>query len=144
MGQWTKHYFDGSTYTGSDEAIIKGEASWTRSRNSHIIAVDLSHKNFFLSIYGPGEYWQSDTYESRLMENGAKLVKRRIERKIEPNDMYFGYATPELGKAFIRFDNKDPRGTIIKIPSSKIGKWLILELDIETGEISQYIRDNKL
>jgi len=86
MTGWVKNYADGSKYIGEDKDVSSGKASWTRSSFQGIISVDLVVDGLIHTLTGPGEFWQSDGYES-VFPGGSKLVKRRIQKLIE-NDKW--------------------------------------------------------
>lgn len=135
MGRWVKQYLDGTNYTGTDEAVVRGEASWRRSRNTGIASVSLYHNGAEMKIDGPGEFWQSDTYEAMFPDPGpSRIIKRRIMRMLQPSDMYFTYTICRNG-VHVNFDKKTREGRLQLIPQREYGKWFVLELDTRSGEI---------
>lgn len=86
MNGWVKNYADGGKCVGSDAAVSAGRASWRKSSSQGIVSVDLKVNGTTHTLIGPGEFWQSDGYES-VFPGGSKLVKRRIQKHLE-NDKW--------------------------------------------------------
>ena len=84
MTGWIKNYADGSQCVGADEAVSSGRASWRKSPSQGIISVSLTVNGLTNTLEGPGEFWQSDGYES-VFPGGSKLIKRRIQKLVEDN-----------------------------------------------------------
>jgi hypothetical protein len=145
MGYWTKYFSDGTKYIGDDIAIQKKEASWSKSRLSNFVGVDLCHDNYMIKIVGYGDYWQSDTYEIGVGINGSCMVKRRIEKKINSHDTSFRYScTPD--KYFVSFFPGSDTHIGIPNPAPQlwIDKWFILERDLQTKQTVFYIKDSQI
>jgi len=143
MGQWTKHFANSTTYVGEDTAISRGQASWRRSQNLDMVQVDLEHNGILLSIIGPGQYWQSDSYETMVSGSVPSLTTRRIERYIEPGekDLYYR-ATSTQG--IVSFNTYLEGSKYIPILPPWEKKWFVLEHDIQTGNIGYYFSDSRI
>ena len=143
MGKWTKYFTEGTSYVGEDEAVARGEASCTRSMNVGVVGVDLEHGGVMMSIRGPGEYWQSDTYESGFPFGNTRLVARRIQRRVQVGDQYYGY-NADHKNTIVWFDKRATGCSYRLIGREQIDKWFTLELNVSEGTISTYFSDNKL
>ena len=88
MDGWVKYLSNGRKEEGYDYLVENRQASWINGEQD-IVGVDLSWSLCpwsKISLHlGPGEYWQSDTYVSRLNLINAKdiMVKRRIMMRID-------------------------------------------------------------
>jgi hypothetical protein len=151
MGTWIKYFSDGSKYEGSDEAILRHDASWTRSRNTDIIRVELVHFPFSLSIQGVGEYWQSDDFFS-VMSSGmslSKMTKRRIQKKIAKSDNFMEVSKTGNENIKIRFYSVPPNlqtanRTLIPIRGMMWDQWLVLECDLEKNLVQYHFSREKI
>jgi len=146
MNGWTKHYADGSTYVGEDKLVYSGKASWRRSAFDGIVQVSLEHEGTLLSISGPGEYWQSDDFESAF-PGGSTLICRRIQRQIQPGDTFFWVASSGYGQGIqhhIRFFATRGSGVVFPIKRSDVGNWMTLEYSIEKGQWGHRITKGRL
>jgi hypothetical protein len=143
MGRWIKYYADNSQYVGLDSDISKGKATWRGSKNTDIVRVDLLHQDMLLRIVGPGEYWQSDVYEAKFLNSESQLIKRRIEKRIDPTDKMFIYLNTS-NENIVTFNNISVRGHSNLIPPGWVGKWLILEYDVIRRNARYYVRDGKV
>jgi len=142
MGYWIKQYADGSHYKGDDLAVAAKTATWRGSKGEGIIGVDLEHDEFYVSIHGPGEYWQSDTMEALFPGTGQRVVQRRIERRIEQCDLYFIEQSNRENKMTISF-NKEDKGRPVPLKPRQVGSWLVLEIDLQQKLIRRYVRSDK-
>ena len=82
MTGWIKNYADGGKYIGEDKAVYSGKVSWSKSSFQGIVSVDLVVNGLTHTLMGPGEFWQSDGFES-VFPGGSKLVKRRIQKLLK-------------------------------------------------------------
>jgi len=148
MGHWTKYFIDQKTERGTDQDIQRGLASWSRGRLYGIRAVELEGSNYQLGIYGTGDYWQSDTYNVSMAEGVSVLTHRRIEKQIEPGDLFFAHCILTEKKHQIWFSNQlghpNCKKQIQVLPSSYIGKWLILELDVGNQSTRRYFSQERI
>lgn len=116
MNGWIKHYADGGQYVGDDRDVYAGRASWRKSSFRGLIRVDLVVGDDVRSLSGVGEYWQSDEFEA-LFPAGTKMVKRRIQKRIEPGE------------------SSNP---------SDVGKWFTVEYDCQTKQWAYRLTEGKL
>ena len=142
MGQWTKHFADGSSYRGTDKDIDNKKASWRRSRNRGMVSLELEHEGTRLVIHGPGDFWQSDGYESVYPGPHSQMVCRRIERLIDPADSYLTFRH-EKQIGYVAFNSK-LSDEIIPIQPSWRNQWFILEYDLKRDVIQYYIKDKRV
>lgn len=144
MNGWTKFYTDGAKYIGTDHAIAARIASWQKSKNEDILAVELEYNGQKIKIVGSGSnYWQSDSYESVLPGPNTRLIKRRIMRKIQPSDTF--YRVLNSNNLFIVcFNDANSIGSFNKITNRLYNQWLVLEYNVETGTVYNYISENKI
>lgn len=150
MGQWTKYFLDGSKYEASDIAVLRHDASWTKSRNEGIVKVELSHDKFFCSIQGLGNYWQSDDFISVASQEVilSKIVTRRIQRQVELTDSFLSLNESYEGiqAKFFRVPPDFSKNWKNYIPINKrmAGKWLTIEINIENGFVRHYFSEDKI
>ena len=141
MNGWTKFYLDGSKYIGEDKDVRFGRASWRHSSNENLVKVELHHEGCILQIEGPGQFWQSDQFES-MFPAGSTMVKRRIQRLITQADKY--YVLTDKGVSFL----SAALGGIMRhtrpILPNDIGKWITLEYDIRSRSWRHYISKGRL
>jgi len=140
MGEWKKYFVDGTIYKATDEAVATQELSWSKSRNEGIVRVDLEHAGTRISIQGPGQYWQADTYEVTYPGHFHQIIKRCIMRKLEPSDFYFHYKVLPEG-ALIDFDKK-ATGVAQLVPKGAMDKWIVLEMNLRSKQISHHYKDS--
>lgn len=153
MGKWTKYFIDGAMYEGSDEAISLKQASWRNSRNEGISKVILEHKPYRISIEGLGEYWQSDTYNVFLMENGSSTVtKRRIQRKFNNDDKFMEvikdrskYDIKVLTEQPSDFRQNDDHYALFPLPDYRVqDTWLTVEVDLTKRLLRHFFHPRKI
>jgi len=131
---------------GRDIDVYRGHASWRKSSLDNLVQVTLEHEGILLSIEGPGEYWQSDDFES-IFPGGTKLIRRRIQRKIEPSNRFYrvdssGY---ERGvKHSVSFQSNTSLGLLFPIRPQDVGKWLTLEYDVVKAKWHHKITQGRL
>ncbi len=149
MGSWTKRFADGSLLHGEDKDVAQGLASWSKSRLDQMVGTELSHDGYSIEIYGPGEYWQSDTYESVFLGSGVELTQRRIERKITSLDYGFValLSTPKATRLYSKsgawFLNAG-KWKVVEIIPSMVGKWMVLEYDVRKKVARYFISETRL
>lgn len=142
MGKWTKHYKDGSSYVGEDNACRFGLASWTKSKATDIDHVQIEHNGYLISLAGDGEFWQSDDFEALVGDKNSKTVRRRISKMITPTDKFYSYVV--LDKSAYITLNSGGQGRVYSFTRQDWGKWIVLELDLVKKTFTHYIRDAKL
>jgi len=145
MGHWVKYFISGGKEVGSDSDIKQGKASWSKGYLTGIYGVELFHNNTSLSITGPGEYWQSDTYEMSLFENVPVLINRRIERKITASDFF--YTCSYKNKIFTLTLSNGSTGNsaqVIHLHKNQIGCWLIAEMNVRNDSVIHYISKERV
>jgi hypothetical protein len=148
MGAWTKYYADGTKYVGSDEAVRLKKASWRNSRSVDIVQVDLVHSNKRISISGPGEYWQSDTFTVVYPDPSPTVIARRIQRKIVQGDFALqvspGNNADNCMVAVLTHNDLTPCGLVMFQPEH-FGKWLTVEYNVGSNpELNYYFSDRRL
>lgn len=144
MGHWIKHFADGSKLIGSDEDVKKGTASWSKTSLDNMVGAELVHGDFHLTIQGPGKYWQSDTYEALMPGPGCRLIKRRVERLIEPSDNFMRMQIG-LRAGYVNFcPDLSCGGFFYKIKPYEYNHWLILECNLVTKLVEFNIRSDRL
>src|SRR5574343_1081431 len=95
MSRWIKYYSNSTYYIGCDS---DPRASWRKSNANQLCKVVLEYNGLKGTIVGPGEYWQSDLYESVFPGASSNRVSRRIMRKLEDNDRYMRvHIVPDVG-----------------------------------------------
>jgi hypothetical protein len=144
MGYWLKQFVDGTVMHGTDEAVQRGTASWSRSRLHGMVGAKLVSNGAQLEISGPGEYWQSETYVAQLLGMRSKLLQRRIERRIEPTDKFFE-CKHKPGRMSINFNPSNlQHAHLIEVRPEWRGGWLILEYDVAKKKTHYYITDHRV
>jgi hypothetical protein len=147
MGHWIKFYSDGSQYIGDDVSIRRKEKSWTKSRNGGIIAVSFVHLDQCLRIEGPGEFWQSDTFEAVIGSKRSQLVARRIERQITKSDgVILIHRDKDILTATVQgsLSLHHPLDKTYIVMDDFINQWLVLEMDTRTKELRHYFSVTKI
>jgi len=142
MGQWTKYYADGTSYTATDDAVGKGVASWRNSRQLGMIKAELIHDKARLEIIGLGEYWQSDTYNCVFPGSKTQLTKRRIEKLVDITDMFYFIEQDDKGLKIV-FNTQCENFGSKAVPQDWKGKWIVAELDIRAKKYSYYVRGDR-
>lgn len=135
---WTKLFQTGET--------ISEPESWSQTKLETMCGVELTYKDCRLGIYGPGQYWQSDTYIAEIGFGNVypKLIKRRISKYIDT--IHTGYVVNILPQSFsINFDVKmdialGGRWDFIDL----INHWYVLEIDIDSKKIINYLSKDKI
>jgi len=137
MHGWIKHFSDGTSEVGSDRAVRSHRASWTRGRHEGMVSVDLHWNGMLYTLScGEGEYFQSDTMTA-LFSPGqkmpGKMQTRRISRQLNENDVGKFISHNRIDSVtIVRLSDEEDSTEIV---TSMIGKWLILELTAETGDV---------
>ncbi len=133
---WVKHFADGTKEFGSDQAVRMKRASWSQGRLTGMIGAEVIHGNKRIAIFTPGEFWQSDDYDVRIFESTPSLAIRRLQYKIQPED--------SLRAEWLENSLVLRPGIGFYALPEKVGKWMTLELNIETGEIDFSIQENRI
>lgn len=144
MGQWTKFFFDGTKYIGSDKSIALRKASWTKSRNDGIVSVLLEHNNKSIQIFGTGNYWQADRYVYSFSQQSSILTARCVQFQslTDINICIFLDENRCIAREFKNFcTTLIPRYQLFQL---KTGQWLTLEYDITNDQLKFYIKDSKI
>ena len=132
MNGWTKIYADGSACLGRDVDVYGGHVSWRKTSMDNIVQVILEHEGVFLSLDGPGSYWQSDDFES-VFPVGTKMIRRRIQKQIEPGNRFYKISSSGYQNGIIHratFTITAGGGVVVPLRQQDVGKWLTLEYDI--------------
>ena len=97
MGYWVKKYSDGSWLLGLED---DPSTSWSRTKLSDMVGVKLVRGgyNYTLEMDGPGEYWQSDTYEASATTGEVRMTKTRIEKRVEESKWQIEECDLETGE----------------------------------------------
>jgi hypothetical protein len=132
MNGWVKHFADGSKEEGFDHLVKARKASWSKGRLTDIVKVTMVHGYMEMSLTGTGEFWQSDTFEARVLVNEGQIVERTLYKRLHSQDRFImwkrGIQTempleiniqPDLNTLGMSF-----RGTF----HDEIGKWLIMRM----------------
>lgn len=130
---WTKFF-------GNQQPLHEPE-SWSRTSLANMSGVQLVHNDKLLAILGPGDYWQSDSFETEIVLAGCppvRLTHRRIEKLID-KPMAAKFIEDNYGVTF-DFRDKELIGngvTALYLPKPEdMPFWLVLELDTLTNHIS--------
>lgn len=138
MRGWIKYFTDGTKECGDDHLVQARLASWTKGRLENIKSVELWQDHQVISIVGPGTYWQSDTFEARVLVNEGRLIERTLYRKFEPKDTlmciqsYKGCRFITVGGLEVR---QIPCEHIMHVKPEWIGKWLQLSMVVNGGAV---------
>lgn len=144
MGYWLKRFADGSEIRGTDRAVALRIASWSRSRLDGMVGVELEQHGFVLRIDGPGDFWQSDSYEAVFPGPGSTLIKRQIQRRIGETDTHFRCAVGDGAATVVFNGGLLEGGKWVPIRPSMRGQWLILEYDVRTRKARYYLRGSRI
>jgi len=148
---WTKLY--------KNNAVLTEPQSWSRTPLENMIGTELIHNDKKLAIYGNGTYWQSDTFETDVVQYGAspqRLVARRIEKYIDQ----FSFASIKQDPIGLTFDFRNPNigfqsepllfadiWAPVDVKSKQLLQlpiWLILEIDSKHNTILFYTSKEKI
>jgi hypothetical protein len=138
---WTKLF--------GDKQPLHEPESWSRTPSENMTGVELVYNDKKLAIYGPGEFWQSDSFECDVVQFGAppvKLTHRRIEKLIDKECV--GKVTEDrFGivcdfRDSIMYDNTP--GMFYLPTPEELPTWLILELDTKTNSISLHFSKERI
>lgn len=144
MGYWLKHFADGTEIRGTDTDVAARIASWSRTPFTNMVGAEIEHNGFIIGIFGLGDYWQSDTYESTFLALNSVMTKRRIERKIENTDTHLRYIV-RANEARVYFNQETVEGAkFVPILPPWRGQWFILEYDLNTRIARYYFRSDKI
>jgi hypothetical protein len=141
MGYWIKHFKDGSTEKGTDIAIKSKIASWSKGKLNDMSGVELSHAQYKIEIHGDGEFHQSDVFEVVYPNFVPTLLKRRLFRKITSEDSFVKIQKTSNSLCVKFNEKKINNGKYTTIHKPWIGKWMVVEIDISTGNIRNYLKD---
>lgn len=129
---WTKFF--------GDKQPLHEPDSWSRTPLVNMSGVQLIHNDKLLAIYGPGDYWQSDSFESEIVLTGSppvRLTHRRIEKLIDKPNI----ARVKVDNIGVIFDFRDKEvltsqaGMLYLPKPEEMPYWLILELDAINNKI---------
>ena len=135
MNGWVKHFADGTTEVGTDYNVQTKKASWSRGRLTGMVGAEIIHGNKRLAIWMPGTFWQSDDYEVNFLESTTKIVTRRLQWQFKKQDTF---------RVFEDQDSIEIRIPFYTMGQSLKGKWLTVELDVQSGKLEHSIRENRV
>lgn len=144
---WVKKFADGSLEVGSDNDVRLKKASWTRGRLENMTGVELSYNGYLIILEGTGDFWQSDDMEAIFMGGvGSKVVKRRIQKKINEWDRYL-FISQTNSHAYFSVESS-PRheefGVTKKLDNAYRNAWLTIELDTGTRNVIYNFSEHKI
>ena len=137
---WVKHFIDGTIEHGSDLLVEQRLASWSRGRLDGIDHVEVWYGGRFVSLQGQGEFWQSDTFEARVLANSSTLIKRTISKKLNDKDhwvvLFFNGPENIVGAKIVSEVNLPMAHvfTQIQIKREWVGEWF--SMDLESGKVN--------
>ncbi|HLX52993.1 MAG TPA: hypothetical protein VKR58_03580, partial [Aquella sp.] len=114
--------------------------SWSRTPLVNMTGVQLIHNDKMLAIYGPGDYWQSDSFETEIVLAGSppvRLTHRRIEKQIDKPNV----ARVKSDRFGLVFDFRDKEvmssdtGMLYLPKPEEMPYWLILEFDVISNKL---------
>lgn len=140
MGYWTKWLADGTEIRGEDSDVRRGLISWSRTL-TRLVAAEIN-RGYTLKISGPGEYWQSDTFETSSVLSTPINTKTRIEKKIETTDIIYSFQVKTDGMHIKLW--ACPGWTTKTMPPGSIGKWIVMEYDLRTKFVRTYFSSEKI
>lgn len=149
MKGWVKHFADGTSERGTDRAIRLKQASWRNGRHTGIVRVESWHDRFVIAIDGTGEFWQSDDCEVPLYSNHSRIICRRIQKQVEPQDRLMMILSDSfklvatVGAQYPMYTMGDqPR--VVPIDPDMVGKWLTLEMDVRSGSMRMSFAERRI
>lgn len=141
-GFWKKGYLDGSSYTGTDDAVEKGKASWRKSKNTDMVSASVFTGQNTIGIFSskPRNFWQSDTFECQVMGSEKSiLVARRICVQLESDDTFYSVSDGGHYLTVVLNDMNHPADSVntqcFCMPAESTGSWLVLEVDPRSYEM---------
>jgi hypothetical protein len=144
MGQWIKYFADGTKYVGTDQDILMKRASWTKSKNTGIIAVSLEYNSKLLQICGNGNYWQADMYQCSSVQCSPILIKRFIQFQPGIESTFYISQTDNncWAQEYKSINSVSVSNEMLLHLNTR--QWLTLEYDIINNVIKSYIKDSKI
>lgn len=152
MGRWIKYFANGEALTGFDEAIARGEVSWSQSKLDGMVGTSLIVDKSYFSIAGFGDYWQYDTYAASY-PSGVELLSRSIQRLITCEDKFYRMLSHMImygWNAVIIFGtgNMDHLPEMDQVPYKIVpfewtDKWFTWTYDIKTKQYNWSLRDRR-
>ena len=137
MYGWIKLFADGTEEIGTDEDVHKKQASWSQGRLEDMIGAEIIHGNKRIAIHAPGTFWQSDDYEVTVHQNGEPELKvRRLQKQININD---NLSVKQFENSFLIASQE-----AYLMMHNLVGKWLTLEMNVETGQLSYNIQETMI
>lgn len=147
---WAKIFNDGSVECGRDKDVAAHKSSWSRGRLDGIVSVVLLNtpKASYTLNAGEGEYTQVDclsaTFSGINNTVPAEFINRRIAKKLNGDDvgkrLRMDQRTDDDDGMIYTFElSKDVDGALIR--QQVEDRWLVVEVDMETGKPLCQIRD---
>ncbi len=135
MGSWVKHFNDGSTEIGSDRAISRGDASWSRGKLDDIAFVQLSSRLLTFLLEIPNTEWhQFDRYTVALDGvSESSRVARVLQAKVL-NEHFNRYLLYNKNTYLVTLGLSD-HPSEWQVTKEHIGKWLTATI-YSSGKIS--------
>ena len=131
---WVKHLINDQKIVGTDVDVRKGLASWRKSQNTALKAVELFWEPRSLVINGVGDFWQSDDIAT-TMGGSFEVIRRRVQRCIEPYDSIatISIENKHINISFVSLGSQEPEGQhrVIQLRAVDVGKWFTIELTNE-------------
>jgi hypothetical protein len=157
---WIKHFLEHPVERGTDKDIKEGLASWRNGRLDNMVGVEITEDWGYMNIFSfkPQEYWQSDDYESTLVNGSTILTRRRIQMKLNSYEPYIHIYNSMIGGA-IKADQAPGTSALearvapkrlqtvdneifFMVDNNTVGKWLTLEMS--PREYKWYITEAKI
>lgn len=145
MSGWIKYYVDGTKVVGDDQAVQQKLVSWRKTPLQGMCAAEIRHDNASIVLRGAGPFWQSDGYESLFPGPQTRLVKRRIECVMYPEDKYIGLSFRSNQSSYTAaIGQLIDDGRLIPIKPEWHNKWFVLEYEILNKTVQYYCSEIKI
>lgn len=109
---------------------ISEPASWSRTKLTGMIGVELVFNDQLAAIYGNGQYWQSDTFAIDVVADGSPkpvLLTRRVQILMDAPAIAYCYCSEFATR--IDFRLIDDKFDMFIDCEPYIGQWLTIEID---------------
>jgi len=142
MNGWIKTPIVGDKIVGADHLVYSGKVSW-RATTTQLRSASLSHNELMVKINGYGEYWQADDFELSLNQKKPTLLRRRISKRIESDDI--GIVIEE-GAGHLYLSITKSRGLNVNkfLSPENCGCWLNVEIVPREQKLHYYITKDRI
>ena len=144
MNGWIKMFVDGTKEYGAD---TDKSASWSRGKLSNMVGASAYLNNQAVTLWGNGDFWQSDDFEISLLSAApTEMVTRRLQKKINSSDLFVEIKRDSFKVWNISMEPNYglPSGIVIPLVERMRDKWFTVEIDVATKEVRHYFAEDRI